>query len=144
MGKSFTVNYESLVKRLTSKAIVVKKYEDRTEQKDYLAIWDTGAVQTVITPKVVSDFQLPKAGDMKIISATGTAPVNCYFIDLALPNDKIIADLPVVCSDLMDDADILIGMDVIVHGDFAVTNLNGKTSFSFRIPSEEKIDFPNE
>ena len=32
-------------------------------------------------------------------------------------------------------------MDIISHGDFAVTNQNNKTTFSFRLPSTEDIDF---
>jgi preprotein translocase subunit SecA len=36
---------------------------------------------------------------------------------------------------------MLIGMDIIARGDFAVTNYDGKTVFSFRMPSVEQIDF---
>ena len=36
---------------------------------------------------------------------------------------------------------LLIGMDIIDLGDFAVTNADGITAFSFRIPSVEEIDF---
>ena len=32
-------------------------------------------------------------------------------------------------------------MDVITTGDLAITNHNGKTTFSFRVPSCEEIDF---
>lgn len=32
-------------------------------------------------------------------------------------------------------------MDIITRGDFAVTNLGEKTTFSFRIPSLADIDF---
>ena len=35
-------------------------------------------------------------------------------------------------------------MDIIGTGDFAVTNLDGKTVFTFRIPSAERIDFVKE
>ena len=38
-------------------------------------------------------------------------------------------------------ARVLIGMDIINLGDFAVTNKNGRTAFSFRTPSIEYIDF---
>ena len=41
-------------------------------------------------------------------------------------------------------ADVLIGMDIINEGDFAVTNLNGRTKFSFRVPSQADIDFVRE
>ena len=40
-----------------------------------------------------------------------------------------------------NSCDMLIGMDVITLGDFAVTNLNGKTMYSFRMPSMTEIDF---
>ena len=40
--------------------------------------------------------------------------------------------------------DILIGMDIINRGDFAVTNRNGKTMFSYRYPSMAAIDFQSE
>lgn len=36
------------------------------------------------------------------------------------------------------------GMDVISKGDFSVTNVNRKTSFSFRIPSKKRIDYMQE
>ena len=40
-----------------------------------------------------------------------------------------------------DEYDVVIGMDVICKGDLAVTNKDGRTTFSFRIPSEVEIDF---
>ena len=40
--------------------------------------------------------------------------------------------------------DMLIGMDVMNLGDFAVTNKDGRTVFSFRIPSCRCIDFVKE
>ena len=39
------------------------------------------------------------------------------------------------------DSDALIGMDVISLGDFSITNLNGVTCFSFRVPSMHEIDY---
>lgn len=35
-------------------------------------------------------------------------------------------------------------MDIITRGDFAITNVNGKTTFSFRFPSIGTIDFVDE
>jgi hypothetical protein len=37
--------------------------------------------------------------------------------------------------------DVVIGMDIVTRGDFAVTNRDGRTTFSFRIPSQSHIDF---
>lgn len=35
-------------------------------------------------------------------------------------------------------------MDIITTGDFAITNIGGNTTASFRIPSIEKIDYAAE
>ena len=40
-----------------------------------------------------------------------------------------------------DEFGVLIGMDVIGFGDFAITNVNGITKVSFRIPSIAEIDY---
>ena len=37
-----------------------------------------------------------------------------------------------------------IGMDIISQGDFAVSNFNGTTVFTFRPPSKATIDFVKE
>lgn len=37
--------------------------------------------------------------------------------------------------------DVLIGMDIISNGDFAISNYEGRTQFSFRIPSQEHIEY---
>lgn len=42
------------------------------------------------------------------------------------------------------NTDILIGMDIITLGDFAITNVGGKTVFSFRTPSTKMIDYVEE
>ena len=39
---------------------------------------------------------------------------------------------------------MLIGMDIINLGDFAITNKNGNTKFTFEIPSSRDIDFVKE
>jgi hypothetical protein len=44
----------------------------------------------------------------------------------------------------VEGCDVLIGMDVITTGDLAITNHNGKTTFSFRVPACEEIDFVEE
>jgi hypothetical protein len=70
--------------------------------------------------------------------------VNTYFVDLGLPNGVTIRDVLVSCADLGDDIDVLIGMDIIRHGDFAITNVNNHTTFSFRTPSMKEIDYVKE
>jgi len=58
-----------------------------------------------------------------------------------LPNHVGFRGVAVTKGRVFGVADVLIGMDIINRGDFAVTNKNGKTVFSYRFPSTEQIDF---
>ena len=55
-----------------------------------------------------------------------------YLLHVALPCGDVIAFLEVLESDY-DDYDVIIGMDVIGHGDFHVDNSSGHTIFSFSV-----------
>ena len=55
-----------------------------------------------------------------------------------------VNDVLVTGADLGTDIDVLIGMDIIRHGDFSITNTNSATTFSFRIPSVAEIDYVQE
>ncbi len=57
--------------------------------------------------------------------------LGCIF----LPNKVIVPEIRMVRGIVTGDAEVLIGMDIIGAGDFAVTNKDEKTTFSFRIPS---------
>lgn len=63
-----------------------------------------------------------------------------YLVNIRLPNSVAFMGVRVTKGNL-GDADVLIGMDIISQGDFAVTNLGGLTKFSFRVPSATHIDF---
>ena len=56
-------------------------------------------------------------------------------------NKVCFRSLRVTEGDLPGDVEVLIGMDIIGSGDFAISNKDGKTAFSFRMPSLERIDF---
>ena len=71
----------------------------------------------------------------------GPHKTEIYLANITLPNNVVITSLEVTKGVVSDSADVLIGMDIINRGDFAVTNLGGKTMFSFRMPSVEHIDF---
>ena len=77
----------------------------------------------------------------KVFTAGGEHRSPVYLISLFLPNKVFIPQLRVTKGVLPGDAEVLIGMDIIGQGDFAVTNKDGKTTFSFRMPSIERIDF---
>lgn len=109
--------------------------------KKWRGLWDTGASKSSIDKRVVNELGLTPIGKEMISTANGVISVNTYFVNLTLPNHVTIKNVLVTCADLGNDIDILIGMDIIRHGDFSITNTNNSTTFSFRIPSISEIDY---
>ncbi len=110
--------------------------------KKFIAIWDTGATNSVITRKVVDDCGLKPIGMAKVNTASQKDVLTTvYLASIVLPNKVCIPQLRMTEGVIAGDAEVLIGMDIISQGDFAVTNKDGKTTFSFRMPSIECIDF---
>lgn len=107
---------------------------------EFNAIWDTGATNTVITPHVVSTCGLAATGKIKMQAVNSIEIKPTYLISIMLPNQVGVPSIRVAEGDIQG-ADLLIGMDIIGLGDFAVSNFDRKTVFSFRMPSRERIDF---
>jgi len=105
------------------------------------AIWDTGATNSVITKNVVTKIGLKAIGITQVNTAGGKLECNVFMINMFLPNNIGIPNIRATEGILGGNIDVLIGMDIISKGDFAITNTNGKTVFSFQIPSIYKIDF---
>ena len=109
------------------------------------ALWDTGATGTCVSRDVVQQLSLIPTGMMTVQTASGSEDVNTYVVNIVLSNNVRVEGVPVCDSAIGEQGlGMLIGMDIITMGDFAVTNVNGKTVFSFRIPSVEKINYVNE
>lgn len=141
MGSSFIIIYNGITNRLKSEVIIQHNNETNTVS----ALWDTGATNTCISEELALKLPLISTGKTEIHGSTGSSIQNTYLVDIILPNNVKINDLMVIDSDIgKQNLDMLIGMDIISRGDFAVSNYNNKTAFTFRIPSEEKIDFVRE
>lgn len=108
------------------------------------AIWDTGATGSVITTKASEALRLKPISQMLVHGVNGSSVQNVYLVSITLPNNVTISPVRVTeCKDLNGHFDVLIGMDILGNGDFAVTNSNNQTVMSFRIPSISRIDFTN-
>ncbi len=105
------------------------------------AIWDTGATNSVISQKVVDACGLKPIGMAIVHTGNGSRNSEVYLVNILLPNGVGCANVRVTKGDMSPDTHLLIGMDIIGEGDFAVTNKDGKTCFTFRCPSLERIDF---
>ncbi|MGH8398794.1 MAG: retroviral-like aspartic protease family protein [Gammaproteobacteria bacterium] len=113
------------------------------QQFQFEAIWDTGATNSVITQRVVSTCHLLPIGMTKVHAVNSTKDSEVYLVNIGLPNRVNFMNIKVTQGELIG-TDVLIGMDIITLGDVAITNVDGNTVFSFRIPSQKHVDFIHE
>lgn len=113
------------------------------QQFRFDAIWDTGATNSVITQRVVDTCKLLPIGMTKVHAVNSTLDSEVYLVNIGLQNQVNFMNIRATKGELMG-ADVLIGMDIITLGDVAITNVNGNTVFSFRIPSQKEMDFVRE
>ncbi|MDY5027140.1 MAG: SEC-C metal-binding domain-containing protein [Oliverpabstia sp.] len=136
---AFTTFCSGLSRQLINEAKLISNGKEFYTSK---AQWDTGATGTCISGKVIQDLGLLHHGFVNIHTPSGEKTVKKYFVDIVLRNDVTIKNVEVMESEIGNqDIDILIGMDIISLGDFSVSNFNGKTQFSFRIPSQAHTDY---
>ena len=149
-SSSFTVTAQGgVLRELKSLARVSQSFNPATDgvppaQHEFTAIWDTGATNSVITQGVVDACGLRPTGMAKVQGFNSVSDCEVYLVNIILPNNVGIAQVRVTKGGIPSGADILIGMDIIVRGDFSVTNKNGITVFSFRIPSQVHTDYVKE
>lgn len=106
------------------------------------AIWDTGATNTSISSHLARRLQLKPIAKVDVSAAGSRYTSDVYLIDILLPNKVAVLDVRVTEAKNIQDSDILVGMDIIVLGDFSITNCGRHTCCSFRIPSADRhIDY---
>jgi len=144
---AFTVRYPGRSLRLTSDVEIFPAFlpvATPPTGKKYIALYDTGATHSSVSPQVVSDLQLASVGARNVGVGGGTLPTTSHLVNIALPNRVMFAMMQVAKVALHGGVDVLIGMDILGSGDFTVTHHGGKTTFSFCAPSRKEIDFVDE
>lgn len=63
-----------------------------------------------------------------------------YLVNIGLPNQVVLPATRVTEGEI-GGADLLIGMDIIGEGDFAVTSKGGETWMTYSLPSSRTLDF---
>lgn len=134
----FTEKYTKIENRLLNKVVLCANgIADQA-----LAQWDTGATNTCISEEIAKKYNLKPVSYAQSKTPSGKLTSPIYFIDIVLNNEVVFTNWTVMGSKIGEQGiDILIGMDVISKGDFAISNYNGTTQFSFRIPSQEHVDY---
>lgn len=105
------------------------------------SLWDTGASVSLISARVAKVLGLTSIGKSGVSGYNeGIDVKDTFLIHLGLPTGDIVTNIMAMEFE-SDEYDVVIGMDVICNGDLAITNKDDKTTFSFRIPSEQEITF---
>ena len=146
--RAFTASYNVSVKRLISPAsilpILTVNKTASSIPNQIRAFWDTGATISCIKPELFNRLQLRlynTAGLTTIAGVGGKIEAALTLVNLFLTSTFVITFCPLYITDFPGKADVLIGMDIIQMGDFAVCNADSKTSFSFAMPPfSDRID----
>ena len=148
--QALTTAYNGISHVLQSKVFISTAFDPVTHvkpiqpqdcgAKEYNAIWDTGATNTVISPKIAQECGLKPISVVQVHTANGERLSQVYLVSIFLPNHVVFPQVRVT-EGTISGADALIGMDIITQGDFVISNKDKNTVFSFRIPSVERIDF---
>ena len=137
----FTTKYDCLSSELKNNVSVLSGIdgENRKIASNKVALWDTGANTTVINVNLAKELGLVSLGKVSVNTPSGKHEADVYYVDIILPGGS--TQTLQVCSGYSSQWDVLIGMDIIGLGDFAISNYNGKTAFAFRIPSLSDVQF---
>jgi len=140
VGGALTVGYEGRIHELHYEAHI-RATLATTEPIGFDGLWDTGATNTVVTKEVVDALGLVQTGVKDVYTPQGHHITPSYIVDICFPGSKLEFNSIEVTLGVLGNCKVLIGMDIICFGDFSVTNKDGLTVMSFRVPSSQKIDY---
>lgn len=103
-------------------------------------LWDTGGRVSTISQSVIESIGLmpDKKMSYRVQTTTGVHFSAVYPIVLMF-DDVGLGCSAMSCEKIIDEVDIIIGMDIITKGDFSITNANGRTEMIFRLPTSGHI-----
>ena len=138
---ALTRHYGELARALHSFVSVRPSTDKIKEPEEFAGLWDTGATNTVITQAVVDKLGLVQTGIKVAYTPQGSHQTPSYLVDLVFPDSNLVFEDREVTLGKLANCDVLIGMDIIAYGDFAVTSKDGNTTMSFQVPSMQRIDY---
>jgi len=139
---ALTYTHESLVDAIFTPVDIFSDVYNEVTSYLTNALWDTGAMLSVISPEAAKKLKLDVLDTIEIVGINGKSLAEVAIISIRFPNGAIIEDVRVAICNMSPENEIIIGMDVITQMDIAITNGGGKTQFSFAIPPfKNRIDF---
>lgn len=146
MITTYTFPYDSIKNRIIiDKCFVTLPSENPTARPtEYKALWDTGAMSTCISERLVASMGLVPT-DYTSVTGANNIPFRAPVYDVQIMMGSFhIPFQRVIGLPMGADHDLIIGMDIITQGDLSITNFDGKTMISFRTPSLEAINYVEE
>lgn len=147
-NQAVTVTVDGLLAEIVTEVRVTRpSIEPRDPLESYhlgnvsLALWDTGATDCAISRASAERLGLEPISFARVSHAGGQSLSPVYFVELHLPNSMMVLARVSEAELIAGGFEVIIGMSIICLGDFTITNYDGHTTFSFRIPSVSKIDF---
>ena len=140
---AFKQDNPSLSFRLLTEAYIFNVSGDTTKKGEKVtALWDTGATGSAVTPAIPQKMNLIPINRVKVVGVNNVSVVNVAKVSIGLPNMVMVDEINVMICNLNQGFDLIIGMDIILLGDFSISNGGDKTLFSFALPPfENKTDF---
>jgi hypothetical protein len=143
---AFTIKYRGRSHRITTPVKLTAAFDPQRppdplpSQFETVALWDTGATNSVVTQATAAALGLVPVGNASVTHAGGSSQVNTYLVNFILPNSVGVAGVMVSeCPDIAGNFGAIVGMDIISSGDLAITNVDGQTWMSFRYPSIQAL-----
>ena len=97
---------------------------------------------SAITPEIRKKLKAETIYRKKIAAIHTAKEVDVVYITIELPNRVIKKTIKAAVCNIAANAGMIIGMDIISIGDFALSNGSNQTLFSFAVPPfKDKIDF---
>jgi predicted aspartyl protease len=139
---AFDTEYERVVREISTP---VSLFSSHTSAKgkcvETFAVWDTGSTHSVLSPKIVKELGLIPIDSCLVRGINASQISDIVVATISLTGDLHLTGRRFSVNNI-PGADVLIGMDIIMTGDFVINNADGKTLFSFVIPPfKNKISF---
>jgi predicted aspartyl protease len=115
---------------------------DKTKNVVTNALWDTGASLSAISLDIASQLNLKPTSRIRVAGVHSIDVVEAGLVTVELPDNVVRKDVRVAICNLNASFGMILGMNIIMLGDLAISNNDEQTLFSFAIPPfKSKIDF---
>lgn len=104
-----------------------------SKSKVYSCVIDTGAQSSAISSRLVSELSLETLGISRITTATQSEITTSHIVDFCLADNVYFQDVVVSKIPEYEDADAIIGMDILQHFDISLTGKGNNRVFELSL-----------